>query len=81
MSTMGKRLEALEAKAGTGQSRIVIGEDPFCLYLLEQPDDEPEEAFREHVRGLWLKDGADPAGMPVFDWGTGEKSPRAMSGV
>lgn len=73
--TIAKRLKALEARVGSGQSRIVIGEDGCCLYLLEQPDDEPEEAFRERVRGHWLKDGADPAGMPVFDWGTGEKSP------
>ena len=72
--TIAKRLKALEASVGSGQSRIVIGEDGCCLYLLEQPGDEPEEAFRERVRGLWLNGGADATRMPTFNWGIGDPS-------
>ena len=73
--TIAKRLAALEARTDAGQQRIVIAESgQFCLYMLEQPPGETEEAFRDRVRALWLKGGQDPAQMPKFNWGTTEET-------
>ena len=68
ISTIAKRLEALEGHMGAALARIVIGEGCCCLYMLDQPPDESEDDFRHRVGNLWLKDGQDPAQMPAFNW-------------
>lgn len=72
--TIAKRLDALEARTDASQQRIVVSECGCNLFLLDQPHDESEEAFRDRVRALWLKGGSNPAQMPKFNWGTTEEA-------